>query len=142
MIDERTGKDLKEYPALEEPMVRIYIFLNDAGRIKIGQTKNILQRYNSLCGSNGGSFKIVKSYVSPGTYLYTLERIMHQKFSQYRIPGTEWFHMDDDPTSEKLFSQAINELQLLFSSTTYKLCNETRRKNGERTNGLKNNYNS
>ena len=71
MIDERTGKDLKDIPILEAPQLRIYIFINDAGRIKIGKTKNIYQRYKSLCGSNGGSFKIEKCLVSPSTYLYS-----------------------------------------------------------------------
>ena len=33
MIDIRTKKDLKEFPVLEDPMIRIYIFLNE--RVKI-----------------------------------------------------------------------------------------------------------
>ena len=31
MIDIRTGKDLKDYPILEEPKLYVYIMLNDAG---------------------------------------------------------------------------------------------------------------
>lgn len=127
MIDERTGKDLKELSILEEPKLRIYIFLNDGGRVKIGKTKNIQQRYQSLCGSNGGSFKITKSLVSPSTYLYTLESIMHNKFNKYRIPNTEWFYDKDDPTGETLFTNAAEELKLLFSSVSYKKCNELRK---------------
>ena len=33
MIDIRTGKDLKEYPILEEPKLYIYVMLNDQGEI-------------------------------------------------------------------------------------------------------------
>lgn len=127
MIDQRTGKDLKDIPILEEPQLRIYIFMNDAGRIKIGKTKNIQQRYQSLCGSNGGSFKIKKCLTSPSTYLYTLETIMHDKFNKYRIPNTEWFYNKEDPSGERLFETACEELKLLFSSDSYKRCNEIRK---------------
>ena len=127
MIDQRTGKNLKDYPILEEPKLYIYIFMNDAGRIKIGKTKNIQQRYQSLCGSNGGSFQITRCLTSPSTYLYTLETIMHSKFDKYRIPNTEWFYNKEDPSGEKLFETACEELKLLFSSASYKRCNKIRK---------------
>ena len=127
MKDIRTGKDLKEIPILEDPMLRIYIMLNSEGKVKIGKTKNIQQRYQSLCGSNGEGNKINKVCTSPGAYLYTLENIMHSKFSKYRIPNTEWFYDKDDPSGEKLFNDAVNELRLLFSSASYRKCNELRK---------------
>lgn len=127
MIDIRTGRDIKDYPVLEEPKLYIYIMLNDAGKIKIGKTKNIQQRYVSLCGSNGQGNIITKLCCSPSTYLYVLENIMHEKFSKYRIPKTEWFYDIDDPTGETLFSNAVEELKLLFSSAGYKKCNALRR---------------
>jgi hypothetical protein len=128
MIDERTGKNLKEFSILDEPMVRIYIFLNTDGKIKIGRTKDIYKRYLSLGGSNGQGIEIHKIYCSSATYLYTLENIMHDKFSRYRIPNTEWFYDKSDPAGEKLFLKAANELDTLFSSAEYEKCNETRKR--------------
>ena len=127
MIDVRTGKNIKEYPILEDPKLYVYIMLNDAGKVKIGKTKNIQQRYQSLCGSNGQGNNIVKLCVSPSTYLYTLENIMHDKFGKYRIPNTEWFYDKENIDGENLFINAVNELRLLFSSTDYKKCNGLRK---------------
>ena len=128
MIDSRTGKDIKDFPILEEPKLYIYIMLNDTGKVKIGKTKNIKQRYQSLCGSNGQGNKIIKLCCSPSSYLYTLENIMHDKFVRYRIPNTEWFYDKTDTTGELLFNMAVNELTLLFSSDEYKKCNALRKK--------------
>ena len=128
MIDVRTGKDLKEYPILDEPKLYIYIMLNSSGKVKIGKTKNIQQRYQSLCGSNGAGEKILKVCCSPSSYLYTLENIMHDKFNRYRIPDTEWFYDKKNHDGEKLFVDATQELKLLFSSIGYKKCNDLRKK--------------
>lgn len=127
MIDIITNKDLKDIPILEEPKIYIYVMLNSEGKIKIGKTKNICQRYQSLCGSNGQGNEIYKVCCSPSTYLYTLENIMHDKFSKYRIPNTEWFYDKYDISGEILFNKAVNELKLLFSSTSYKKCNNLRK---------------
>ena len=127
MIDIRTGKDLKDYPILEEPKLYVYIMLNEAGKIKIGKTKNIQQRYMSLCGSNSAGDKIIKVCVSPSSYLYTLEQIMHDKFNKYRISNTEWFYYKKDPSGEFLFDKAVNKLRQLFSSTDYEKCNNLRK---------------
>lgn len=127
MVDIRTGKDLKEFSILEEPKTYIYIMLNDVGKVKIGKTKNIYQRYLSLCGSNGQGIEINKICCSPSTYLHTLENIMHSRFNKYRIQNTEWFYNKNDTTGEKLFASAVEELRLLFSSTEYKKCNKVRK---------------
>ncbi len=127
MTDIRTGKDIKEYPVLEEPKLYVYIMLNDVGKIKIGKTKNIQQRYQSLRGSNGQGNQIIKICVSPSTYLYTLENIMHDKFDKFRIHNTEWFYDKEDATGERLFDNAVNELRSLFSSASYKKCNKLRK---------------
>lgn len=132
MIDKRTGKDLKDIPILEEPQLRIYIFLDEEGKIKIGKTKNIYQRYLSLCGSNSRGVKITECMVSPSTYLYSLESLMHDKFTRYRIPNTEWFFNKEDPTGEKLFKKACEELKLLFSSIDYRKCNNIRKQTCEK----------
>jgi len=128
MIDKRTGKDLKDYPILEEPRLYIYIMRNIAGKVKIGKTKNVQQRYQSLCGSNSAGDCIIDFLVSPSTYLYTLENIMHDKFNKYRIPNTEWFYDKNDSSGEDLFMSACDKLKLLFSSAEYKRCNEIRKK--------------
>lgn len=127
MIDTRTGKDINDFPILEEPKLYIYVMLNDSGKVKIGKTKNIQQRYQSLCGSNGGGNKIIKLCCSPSTYLYSLENIMHDKFANYRIPNTEWFYDKKDPSGEILFEKVFEELRLLFSSAGYKTCNNLRK---------------
>ena len=127
MTDTRTGKDLKEFPILEEPKTYIYIMLNDAGKVKIGKTKNIQQRYQSLCGSNGQGNHILQVCCSPSSYLHTLENIMHEKFKKYRIINTEWFYDNDDITGQSLFQQIMEELKALFSSKEYKKCNDVRK---------------
>ena len=127
MIDIRTGKDLKDIPILKEPQLRLYVMLDKEGKVKIGKTKNIYQRYLSLCGSNSRGVEIIYVCCSPPTYLYTLENIMHDKFDNYRIPKTEWFYDEKDPSGETLFEKACEKLKLLFSSADYKKCNETRK---------------
>lgn len=98
------------------------------GRVKIGKTKNVYQRYLSLCGSNSQGINIISCMTSPPTYLYTLETIMHNKFDKYRIINTEWFYNEEDPTGEILFKTICKELKLLFSSAGYKKCNEERKR--------------
>lgn len=126
MIDERTRKNLKDFPVLDEPQTRIYIMLNSTGKIKIGKSKDIYKRYLSLSGSNSQGNEIIKVLVSPPTYLYTIESIMHEKFATYRISNTEWFYDEDDSSGDELFTAATKELRLLFSSDQYKLCNSVR----------------
>ena len=127
MIDKRTGKDIKDYPILEDSRLYLYVMHNNAGKIKIGVTKNVQQRYQSLCGSNSAGDKIIEMMVSPSTYLYALESIMHEKFKQYRITNTEWFYNKEDVSGDKLFNSACNELKSLFTSSEYKKCNELRK---------------
>lgn len=127
MIDIRKGIDLKEYPILEEPKLYVYVMLNDAGKVKIGKTTNIQQRYESLSGSNGGGNKITKVCCSFSTYLYVIENILHNKFDKYRINGTEWFFDNLDTSGELLFNKVVEQMRLLFSSSEFKRCNELRK---------------
>ena len=127
MIDIRTGKGIKDFHILEDNQFYIYVLLNSDNKVKIGRTKNIQQRYKSLCGSNGQGNEIVSVCCSEVTFLYTLERIMHEKFKKYRIPGTEWFCDESDSSGEILFNNAVRELELLFSSAEYKKCNDARK---------------
>lgn len=52
---------LKSIPVLEDGQIYIYVILNSIGNIKIGKTTNILQRMQSLSGSNGGGTKNICS---------------------------------------------------------------------------------
>ena len=91
MIDIHTGLELKNIPILEDEQVYIYAMLNTCNKIKIGITKNIQQRYQSLCGSNSQGNEIIKVYVSESTYLNNLEKMIHEHFGQFRLKKTEWF---------------------------------------------------
>lgn len=102
----------------------IYILENDIGYIKIGITTNFDNRLKSLSGSNGGGHKIVNYYVSKETYLYTLERIMHNIYGKYRISGTEWFDFSNSNIS---FNDCVNKLKELMESPGYNRCNQTRK---------------
>lgn len=123
MTDVRTGKNLKDFPILENGEIYIYVMENDDKKIKIGKTSNIQQRYQSLCGSNSQGIPITRVFVSDSTYLYTIERIMHDHFEDYRIKNTEWFN------ENITFKDAVIYLLSLFSSVGYKKCNELRKKN-------------
>ena len=105
---------------LEEKQFYIYVIKNEPqGNIKIGISSNIKQRMKSLSGSNNGGNKIVKIAVSEPTYLYTLEQIIHNHFSKYRIQNTEWFY-------DLEFSDVTNYIDKLFESDEYKKLNKIR----------------
>ena len=123
MIDDRTGLDLKRLPILKDNQIYIYVMVNEIDKIKIGITKNIHQRYSTLCGSNSQGVAITSVYCSPATYLYSLEKIMHQKYAKYRITGTEWFYGDD-----LTYEEVVKELEGIFHSESYETANENRRR--------------
>lgn len=97
----------------------IYVLENDEGLIKIGITTDFEQRKRSLSGSNGAGHKIVREYVSIPTALYSLERIMHDRFAEYRKPGSEWFE-------GITFESAVEYLIKLTSSDEFVKCNTVR----------------
>lgn len=96
----------------------IYVIENDIYNIKIGITSDFDQRLKSLSNSNSGGHKILRTYESPKTYLYTLERIMHMHFQQYRIEG-EWFHTIS-------FEEVVDYLKELMNTKEYIKANEIR----------------
>ena len=109
---------------LNNGQLYIYVLENyPQGNIKIGMSTNIIQRIKSLSGSNSGGNKIVKIAISPVTYLYTLEKIAHNHFKEYRYKGTEWF--DGKYVS---FENATKYIDSLFQSKNYQQINETRKK--------------
>lgn len=107
-----------------EKLYNIYVLKNDAGFIKIGITTNFDKRLQSLSGSNGGGHKIIDYYISPETYLYTLERIMHGIYNDYRVDGTEWFDFTKTSIS---FNDVVDKLKELMNSDSYIRCNNIRK---------------
>ena len=130
MKDLRTGLDLKVIPILDNEQVYIYAMLNTCNKIKIGITKNIQQRYQSLCGSNSQGNEILKVYVSEATYLNNLEKMIHEHFDKFRLKKTEWFVSNKSGVLK--YEEVIEYIEQLFSSADYKRCNEIRRKIYER----------
>lgn len=115
--------ELKEVPILDNGSIYIYVMLNyPAGNIKIGQTTNIVQRLQSLSGSNGGGNKIIKLALSDFTYVISSERAFHEKFARYRIEGTEWFD-----GNRLTFEEVVSEMENQFSTKTYEVCNKIRK---------------
>ena len=126
MINLRTGEELKDIEKLEPPFLYVYIMNTESGKIKIGKTTNIARRYQSLSGSNSQGNPITSVYCSKATSLYTIERILHNKFDRYRLTDTEWFVDKNDLSKQSLFNRACNELENLFASKGYDSANELR----------------
>ncbi len=127
MKDLRTNKDLSTFEILDDGQVYIYILQNSVGKVKVGITTNIIQRLQSLSGSNGQGNIIKKCYLSPATYLNTIEGIMHNRMSKYRIPNTEWFYYEEDPSGDILFDSSVELLEKLLHRKNYELCNNLRK---------------
>lgn len=104
----------------EYGQVFIYVLENDLGCIKIGRTTKPKQRFAQLSGSNCGGGRVRRIGLSDMTYLYTLERILHERFAAYRVSGTEWFR--DVP-----FEAVCKQMQWLFGSESYRVCNDVRK---------------
>lgn len=114
--------DIKE-PPVTDGQLYIYVLENQPGNnIKVGKTTNLKQRFRSLSGSNGGGNKIVRIAVSPVTYLYSIEKTVHNHFDLYRIPNTEWFN------GERLtFDEVVGFVDSLFNHKSYEHVNNVRK---------------
>ena len=120
--------ELKELPILEDGSYYIYCMLNSpAHNIKIGITTNIVQRLQSLSGSNGGGSRIVKLAVSNPTFCASAEKAFHEKYARFRIEGTEWFD-----GAKLTFEEVVSEIENQFSTKSYKVCNEIRKELAEK----------
>ena len=120
--------ELKELPILEDDSYYIYCMLNSpAHNIKIGITTNIVQRLQSLSGSNSGGNHIVKLAVSNPTFVSSAEKAFHEKFGRFRIEGTEWFD-----GSKVTFEEIVSEMENQFNTKTYEVCNELRKELAEK----------
>ena len=128
IYDSKNIIKLKELPVLEDGQIYVYVMLNyPQGNIKIGQTTNMLQRLQSLSGSNGGGNRIVRLYVSPSTYVTSIEKTCHNHYDWYRIKGTEWFNGD------KLnFDEVVEYVDGLFKTQSYVTCNKLRKEQTEK----------
>ena len=115
--------ELKELPVLDNGTYYIYVMLNSPQKnIKIGITTNILQRLQSLSGSNSGGNKIVKLAVSKPTYVASAEKAFHNHYDRYRIPNTEWFD------GNKLnFEDVVDFIDKQFQMKSYETCNRLRK---------------
>lgn len=123
IYDSRNISELKNIPTLDDGQIYIYVMLNyPSMNIKIGQTTNIIQRLQSLSGSNCGGNKIIKLALSDSTYVINSESAFHNKFDKYRIEGTEWF--DGKYLN---FEEVVQELDSQFKTNSYKICNQIRK---------------
>ena len=118
---------LKSMPILEDGQIYIYVILNSMGNVKIGKTTNIMQRLQSLSGSNGGGSKITKAYCSPSTWIQSIEETCHNHYHFARINGTEWFD-----GSKVCFSEVVEYVNGLFHTDSFRRCNELRRSIAEK----------
>lgn len=123
IYDSKNVIELKELPVLDNGTYYIYVMLNSPQQnIKIGITTNILQRLQSLSGSNSGGNKIVKLAVSDPTYVVSAEKAFHNHYDRYRIPNTEWFD-----GSKLKFENVVDFIDKQFKLKSYETCNKLRK---------------
>ena len=123
IYDSKNVAELKELSVLDDGSYYIYVMLNSPQEnIKIGITTNILQRLQSLSGSNSGGNKIVKLAVSDPTYCASAEKAFHNHYDRYRIPNTEWFD-----GSKLKFEDVVDFIDKQFKLKSYETCNKLRK---------------
>lgn len=123
IYDSKNVAELKELSVLDDGSYYIYVMLNSPQEnIKIGITTNILQRLQSLSGSNSGGNKIVKLAVSDPTYCASAEKAFHNHYDRYRIPNTEWFD-----GSKLKFEDVVDFIDNQFKLKSYETCNKLRK---------------
>ena len=84
---------------------RVYIIESD-GCIKIGKTKNITQRINTLRNQSGRKFQRA-CYTDRCKNYSGIEAKMHKELEEYRTFG-EWFNIDFDQALEKLSAYSLD----------------------------------
>ena len=113
--------ELKEVPILDNGSYYIYCILNSVGNIKIGITTDIVQRLQSLSGSNAAGYKITTLALSSPTYVASAEKAFHNKYARYRLEG-EWFD-----GSKVSFDEVVKEMENQFNTQSYNVCNQIRK---------------
>lgn len=126
IYDSKNIMELKELPVLEDGSCFIYVMQNyPQNNIKIGKSTNMVQRLQSLSGSNSGGNKIVKiGVISEPTFVQSAEKTFHSIFDRYRIPDTEWFE-------GITFEDVVAEIEKQFNMSTYERCNKLRKEQAE-----------
>jgi len=83
---------LPEPAPVSVPAESVVYFIGEHGsnRVKIGTSRDVKKRMQGLQGANGASLELLATI--PGDR--DAERIMHQRFAQFRLVG-EWFHLSD-----------------------------------------------
>jgi hypothetical protein len=81
----------QSFKPLEDNIV--YFILNTSGRVKIGFTSNLDQRFKSLVNSSGDDLTILYTYSPVNTSISELESKLHYRYAKYRVIG-EWFVID------------------------------------------------
>lgn len=101
-----------------------YFYILEYGRwVKIGSTKNPIERYSSLkrTAEKYGSATLGRIGISkPHTNYKESEQILHKRFYQYRISGSELFDVSFDTILSEL-----SHVSLLYKDETQKLEAET-----------------
>lgn len=89
------GRDWNRYLAMADELDKaghIYFLLDPLhGRVKIGRTKNLDARINSLKGMNAGPLELLGSHHVPDAH--EAERKLHHQFHVHRVHH-EWFVAD------------------------------------------------
>lgn len=102
-------EDIKRLPRLDNAYY-IYIIENSHDMIKVGRSKNIAQRINSLGHSNSGGSEFIRVAVSTPVRQKKAERWVQNKFTRFRVQGSEWF---GGVSFEEILMQAINIVDYL-----------------------------
>lgn len=93
---------------IKEKITKGYIYLiSDDRYIKIGITKNIKNRINSIQHGNPDAniiyYKYIENYVN-------IEKILHEKYKSKKIKG-EWFKLSEYDINEiKVYLEEVNEI--------------------------------
>lgn len=101
--------DIKKLPKLTDKYY-IYIIENSNDKIKVGRSKNIAQRINSLGHSNSGGNSFIRVAISTPTKCKKAEKWIQGKFAKNNIKGSEWF---EGVSFETMLMDSIEILEYL-----------------------------
>lgn len=94
------NKYLEDSPAKKNPYLKKYVYLAkdlETGNLKIGISKDPIQRIRTLNTGSGSNIVLVETIPSLGEKPYLTimnEMELHRRFSEYHIKG-EWFMHHD-----------------------------------------------
>lgn len=85
-IQEQLGHKRKDFAYHDK---YLYFFINETGRIKIGQAIDVEERRKAIESASGQKVRILKTIPNAAKY----ESLLHKKFSKHKMIG-EWFDQD------------------------------------------------